>query len=96
MGYESIDDDGRDVRTRKPHRCEWCGEMITKGDTAVIRTYKWDDDFNAAHQHPECYKAMVEYTGISSFDGEFDSGGMMRGHPLHSTDTFTVADAEKK
>jgi len=55
--YEEIDD-GRTITARKDHRCEWCGEVIRKGESCIKRTYKWEDEFWDNRQHPECFEAM--------------------------------------
>lgn len=40
--------------TRKPHRCAWCREVITAGETAVFRKGRYEGDFFSEHLHPEC------------------------------------------
>ena len=45
---------------RKKHRCEWCNEWILVGDTARYRVLVFDGEFQASHQHPECYDAMLK------------------------------------
>lgn len=79
--YEKIDDDGRIVKCRKNHQCEWCGILIQKGENAVIRTYLFDGDFNSAHQHPECYEAMKESFRLRlvDSDGSFNGCEQKRG-----------------
>lgn len=43
---------------RKPRTCEWCGEIIAKGEPAQHRSYIWEGDFKSCYSHPECNKAM--------------------------------------
>ena len=71
--YENIDDNGRIVTCRKPHRCEWCDGLIAINEKAVVRKYKFGGDFNSSHMHPECYKAMERSfsKGLAEFDGSF-------------------------
>ncbi len=79
--YENINDNGKIVKCRKDHQCEWCGIIIQKGGKAVIRIYKFDGDFNSSHQHLECYEAMVESfsLGLAEFDGSFEECGQNQG-----------------
>jgi len=46
------------TRARKKYRCEWCGELIEKGD--AYRSYRWaeDGDAGTVRLHPECSAAM--------------------------------------
>lgn len=45
-------------KTRKPHRCAWCGELIPAGSQAVsFASHGWDWDFSSGHMHPECNRA---------------------------------------
>jgi hypothetical protein len=41
---------------RKPHRCIWCGEEITKGVKHFHYTGKFDGDFQSNRLHLECWK----------------------------------------
>lgn len=73
----------RELKTKqvicgKPHPCEWCGEKITRGETAISRAYLWEGEFNSAWQHPECFKAMEE-SGDDIADWGFDQGALDRG-----------------
>lgn len=55
MTYQEID--CREVKVRKPHQCEWCGERIDRGEKAMYRVYVFDD-FTTGWMHPECFEAM--------------------------------------
>lgn len=44
-------------RTRKVHRCGWCGRKIEQGARAHYSCGKFDGDFWSQHMHPECYHA---------------------------------------
>lgn len=70
----------KDVRVRKPHRCIWCGEHIPKGDTAVYRSYVFDNALQSDWMHQECYEAMGT-PGVDCLDDEggFDPYSYRRG-----------------
>jgi len=57
MSYEPIDD-GRTVKARKLHICEWCGEKISKGELCIMRKYVSDGELTNCRMHPECFEAM--------------------------------------
>jgi len=59
----------KEVTTRKPRRCVWCGEPIEKGERAVYITGKIDGDFFAVYMHPECHHAMVNGSPEEYSDG---------------------------
>lgn len=44
----------RAVKTRKPHRCWWCGEAIESRALAVYQVSVDAGDFMATYAHPEC------------------------------------------
>lgn len=50
----------REVRTRKPHRCEWCGQVIPKGTRCHYRSYIWDGELQWGWSHFECWDAQQE------------------------------------
>lgn len=89
MSYENIDDNGRTVKCRKKHRCEWCGEFISKGETAVVRVYKFDDVFNDARMHPECWNALQRafHNSELGYDNSFDCGDAMRGKTMRESES---------
>jgi hypothetical protein len=66
----SIELTNKTVTCRKSHLCEWCGEVIEKGDQAQYRSGVHEGDFFSGHQHIECYEAMTN----SDYD-DFDYGG---------------------
>jgi len=72
--YEDIRDN-KEVRCRKPHQCEWCGEKIPRLSKAISRVYKWDGELNSCHQHLECFTAM----GESDLDDGFEPCQQDRG-----------------
>lgn len=65
-------------KAQRPHQCEWCGENIPKHSSYIKRAYVFDGEFNSAHQHIECHKAM---SGMSYSDLQegFGYGDFMRG-----------------
>ncbi len=38
----------------KDHRCEWCGETITKGEKHAHYKGKWEGEFQDWRMHREC------------------------------------------
>jgi hypothetical protein len=76
--------DGRTVRVRKPHACEWCGGRITPGFEAISRVYVWDRNLVNAWQHIECYVAMDESADM--IDDGFTPGSFRRGKPAREED----------
>lgn len=66
----------KQVTTRIPHRCAWCGEQIEKGSRAQYRVYIFED-FVSEHLHPECYNAMCTYP--SDLEDGYDIGTFKRG-----------------
>ena len=47
----------KEVVTRTPHHCVWCGEKITPGELAVNRALIFDG-FQSQYWHLECFDAM--------------------------------------
>jgi len=50
----------KEVTTRKPHHCEWCGEEILTGERVISRAYIYGNGPQSRWQHQECYDAMYE------------------------------------
>ena len=46
------------VLTRKPHQCEWCGDVIAAGKHAQYRVLIFLGEFIHGWQHSECFTAM--------------------------------------
>jgi hypothetical protein len=92
MSYRELDDNGREVKCRKPHKCEWCNESIKIGEKAAVRKYIYDGEFHSAHQHPECYKALSE----SDCGDGFVQGEQHRGWTLdESQEAHYCSNCEK-
>jgi hypothetical protein len=47
-----------EVLTRKPHRCDWCPEMIEPKQKATKRAYIFEGYFSYGYLHPECLDAL--------------------------------------
>lgn len=45
-------------KTRKNHRCGWCGTRIEAGSAASHSSGVSDGDFWSDHYHPECQAAI--------------------------------------
>jgi hypothetical protein len=62
------------VKVRKPRACDYCGEMLEKGEQAVTWTYTYPE-FGSASVHPECKSVLDKRDG----DYEFSVGESPRG-----------------
>lgn len=62
------------VRTRKPHRCEWCGEPILVGSLVGNYRGKWQGDWQNWYMHDECEEARSQEDkygdGFSPYENE--------------------------
>jgi hypothetical protein len=64
-------------RTRKPHRCIWCSQIIEAGSAAFYYAGVWEGDFCCGHFHPECNKAasaVCEKEGFWEASGDYARG----------------------
>jgi hypothetical protein len=57
------------VKTRKPHRCEWCAERIETGETVPYRAYHFDGELQQGWMHSECKAAMLTVDIYDLMDG---------------------------
>lgn len=48
-------------RTRRTRRCDWCGEMIHKGEPSVATSGIFEGDFYQGRYHPECNAATLRW-----------------------------------
>lgn len=48
------------VRPRKKRECEWCGELIEKGQECHYRSYIFEDGPQSGWSHHECREAMLK------------------------------------
>ena len=56
MSYDStVLEEKNGVIARKQHRCELCGEGITRGEKYDLRTGVNGDGHWQMHMHPECH-----------------------------------------
>jgi hypothetical protein len=46
--------EGKTLKTRTKHRCEWCGEGIEAGTECFHYKGKFDGDWQDWYMHPEC------------------------------------------
>lgn len=63
---------------RKDYHCEWCGQLIPKGEKHLYRSYIFDGDFNSGRMHLECEKAMHKTPSQELQEG-WSFGSMERG-----------------
>ena len=76
-------------RTRRTRRCDWCGELIQKGDPSVSTSGIFEGDFYTGRYHPECNAAAYRYYKTNNCWGEemperhsMNRGGIMeKGDP---------------
>lgn len=64
------------AKTRKPHRCCWCAEVIPQGSSAVYTVNKSNGDFSTGHWHDECHAA---YNRMSNKEFDDVQDGWMEG-----------------
>jgi len=67
----------KNVRCRKLHRCNWCGEQINVGDTAHYRSGIYENEFFLEYMHIECWDAMNR--SDLGYENEFNPMDQMRG-----------------
>lgn len=65
----------RQVVTRSPHPCLWCGREIAAGQRVLALAQRFAGEFYSGWLHPECEAA---WRTLSPGDS-FDPGGMVRG-----------------
>ena len=54
----SVDLTSKQVKCRKSHRCDWCGEIIKAGNVAHYRSGVHDGEFFSSYMHMECWDAL--------------------------------------
>jgi hypothetical protein len=77
----------KDVQTRKPHRCIWCGGRIASGEKATNFVYLMGGDFHADYYHPECFGAVAR-SEIGDQEIGFVPYSGMRGQAATQDDWF--------
>lgn len=68
-----------EVKPRKRHQCEWCGEAIEKGERCISRSYIFDGEIQSEWQHVECYAACSEVLSSSTGPIDWMPGEFKRG-----------------
>lgn len=53
------------VKVRKPRQCEGCGQMLNKGDQALVYSGKFDGDFGHFTLHQECREAELAWNKMA-------------------------------
>lgn len=64
---------GRFVKSRKPHRCEWCYQPIDVGSRAYHYAGVFEREFQNWYMHPECEEVCskdCDPDGFMPGDGE--------------------------
>lgn len=84
-------------KTKKKHRCIWCGGLIEAGQPAHVSAWIWEGDFQTGHYHPECWSALnrSEYSEDGFAEGEQPRGVAVNyyGEPLPSEQQPSQATA---
>jgi hypothetical protein len=62
----------RKVKTRKQHRCNWCGRQIPAGAQALAVAGKYED-FYYYHAHPGC-EELIDILDMDTSEGISDDG----------------------
>jgi hypothetical protein len=61
-------------KAAKPHKCEWCGEPIPKGETHIQFAGIWEGAWHNWRMHNECFDAADRseelQDGFTSFENE--------------------------
>ena len=58
------------VKARKPHRCEWCGEEISAGETYFRYSGRFEGTWQDTPMHLDCFDASLKDPGVE-YDGIF-------------------------
>ncbi len=68
--------DSEITKTRKRHRCVWCGMHIEIGQSAHSSAWIWEGEFQTGYFHPECWSALnrSDYTEDGWTEGEQPRG----------------------
>lgn len=67
-------------KTRKKHRCCWCGETIDKASKAWVNNYTDAGDFHSDYWHVECDQGSRAF--FAENDDCFMPGEFYRGLPI--------------
>lgn len=51
----------KDVKIRKPRKCEWCRKQHSVGETMHYRAQKWDGDFLTSYTCLTCERYIKEH-----------------------------------
>jgi hypothetical protein len=65
--------EGKTVRTRRPHRCEWCYQAIDSGSECYHYKGMWEGDWQDWYMHHECkevYSLNGDQDGFMPGEGE--------------------------
>lgn len=60
-------------KARKGHKCDWCGEIIQKGEQYEYQTYLWDGDFYDWKSHEACSRVVSAIWDYCDPDEGLDS-----------------------
>jgi hypothetical protein len=80
----------RQVKARKRHRCDWCGQHIEVGEIHPVYTAFFEGTATRIRMHAECRKAMDAVTAkegwIEWMPGDYTRGCTCEhGDPGHGT-----------
>ena len=60
--------EGKWVKCRKGHRCEWCGQQILASESAYYYSGIWDGDWQSWYMHEECEGMECHEDGFTPFE----------------------------
>lgn len=90
----SIDATQRIQRTRKPHECCWCGEVIDAGSAVWRDTIADEGTIGTCHWHDECFGAASRMSRSDREDcyAGWDAGDFRRGMTPAETEDAVKAE----
>ena len=88
----------KQIRCRKSHACEWCGERIQSGEEAWSRTVFGLDAIGTFRSHLDCHSAMDKSAEAMRKDlfYEWYPGDFKRGEVYEAYEPFKASQTSLK